>query len=149
MNNVNNKNKNNRNKNNMNNSNNNNMNKNNINNRNDTNKNNNNNKNDMNNNMYVNNKNKNNINDSNIKNKNITVNINNLTCSMLFHPGQELLAVGPQLASLPYRPPHRNRPEREPNLSSIRALTFRTHGTLPPSSKFAFMACILLDILIL
>lgn len=130
---------------------NNNTNKNNINNRKNTNKNknnkkNNNYKNNTNNNMRINNKNKNNINDRNIKNKN---NMNNLTCLMLVHPGQALLGFGPQLSCLPYRPPHGSQSEREPNLSSIRAPTFRIHGTLSPSSKFAFMACLLLDILIL
>jgi len=133
---------------------NNNTNKNNINNRKNTNKNknnkkNNNYKNNTNNNMRINNKNKNNINDRNIKNKNNMNNMNNLTCLMLVHPGQALLGFGPQLSCLPYRPPHGSQSEREPNLSSIRAPTFRIHGTLSPSSKFAFMACLLLDILIL
>ena len=87
------------------------------------------------------------MNDSNIKNnKN---NINNLTCLIPVHPGQEPLAVGPQLSSLPSRPSHRNQSERGPDLSSRRVLTFRIHGALPPSSKFAFIACLLLNILIL
>jgi hypothetical protein len=68
--------------------------------------------------MNINNKNKNNINDSNNKNKNNNNNINNVTCLMLVYPGQALLAAGPQLSSLPYRPPHRIQTEREPDLSS-------------------------------
>lgn len=98
--------------------------------------------------MNINNKNKNNINDSNNKKKNNN-NINNVTCLMLVYPGQALLAPGPQLSSVPYRPPHRIQTEREPDLSSFRVLTFRKHGALPPSFKFAFMACLLLNILIL
>jgi hypothetical protein len=128
--------------------NNNNMTKNNMNNKNNTNKkrNNNYNKNNMNS-VNINNKSKNNINDS--INKNNNNNIKNVTCLMLFHPGQTLLAAGPQLSSLPYRPPHRIQSEREPDLPSFRVLTFRIHGALPPSSKFAFMACLLLNIFIL
>jgi hypothetical protein len=68
---------------------------------------------------------------------------------MLAHPGRALLAVGPQLLSLPYRPPHRNQSQREPDLSSLEVLTFRIHGALPPSSKFAFMEFLLWNMLIL
>jgi hypothetical protein len=100
--------------------------------------------------MNVSNKNKNYINDSSNKNKNNSKNnINNATCLMLVHPEQALLAVRPQLSSWPYWPPHRNRSEREPDLSSVRVLTFRIHGALPPYSKFTFIACLLLNILIL